>query len=154
MPRVCVNSPSIFCYICGQFTPKCEKRPISPQLARCYQAYFKTPIKNENKSWVPQVRCLKCYKYLTGWYKGTVKEMPFGVPMQWREPKNHVDDCYFCLTNVKGFIKKSKNSVEYADVSSVYMPLPHSFEIPVPKLFSRSSSSSTEEDCKTPPFWR
>lgn len=149
MPRVCVNSPDLFCYVCGQFTPKSEKKPISPLLETCYKAYFKIAIKNKDKSWVPKICCLKCYKYLTGWHNGNIKQMPFGIPMQWREPKNHVDDCYFCLTTLKGFSKKSKHSVKYANVSSVSMPLPHSPDIPVPKRFSSSSSLSSfmeEED--------
>lgn len=31
----------------------------------------------------------KFYKYLTSWYKGNFKQMPFGASMQWREPKSN-----------------------------------------------------------------
>lgn len=150
MSRVCVNPPKLFCYICGQFTPKSEKKPISPLLEKCYQHYFKMPMKNQDKSWVPSVCCSKCYKYLTGWYNGTIKKMPFGVPMQWREPKNHIDDCYFCLTDVHGFSKKSKHSVKYAKVSSVSMPISHSPDIPIPQPPLRSPSA-TEVDSVSEP---
>ncbi|KAL4714473.1 hypothetical protein ACJJTC_017768 [Scirpophaga incertulas] len=44
---------------------------------------------------------------------------------------------------MKGFSKNSKQSVKYATVSSVSMPLPHSPDIPVPKRFCCSSSLSS-----------
>uniref|UniRef100_A0A0K2T3Q7 Putative LOC100197081 [Hydra vulgaris] n=1 Tax=Lepeophtheirus salmonis TaxID=72036 RepID=A0A0K2T3Q7_LEPSM len=52
--------------------------------------------------------------------------------MIWREPTNHIDDCYFCLVNVKGFNKKSKLYMTYPCISSAIRPVPHSDEITVP----------------------
>lgn len=41
-------------------------------------AYFRIAIKKKHdKSWVPKICYLKRYKYLTGWYKGTVKSCLF-----------------------------------------------------------------------------
>jgi hypothetical protein len=58
--------------------------------------------------------------------------MPFAVPMIWREQKDHIKDCYFCLTDVAGISKKSKSAVEYPDCDSAMKPVLHSESLPVP----------------------
>ena len=35
------------------------------------------------------------------------KKMPFGVQMTWHKQADHSKDCYFCLTNIKGFSRKN-----------------------------------------------
>src|SRR5678815_615213 len=58
--------------------------------------------------------------------------MKFAVPMIWREPTNHVTDCYFCLTNVQGFSSKSKHCIQYPNLHTAMRPVPHSDDLPVP----------------------
>ncbi|KAL0832885.1 hypothetical protein ABMA28_001034 [Loxostege sticticalis] len=53
--------------------------------------------------------CYSCHKNLTNWFNGKPTKMPFGQPMIWREPKDHVSDCYFCLTDVKDVKKLIKD---------------------------------------------
>lgn len=54
--------------------------------------------------------------------------------MIWREPQNHVDDCYFCLTKILGFSSKSKHTLQYPNIPSAMRPVPHdASSIPVPK---------------------
>ncbi|XP_030765451.1 uncharacterized protein LOC115889553 [Sitophilus oryzae] len=58
--------------------------------------------------------------------------MPFAVPMVWREPTNHFDDCYFCLTKTEGFSKKQKHKIEYPNLPSAIRPVLHGADLPVP----------------------
>ncbi|GFX91662.1 uncharacterized protein TNCV_3682481 [Trichonephila clavipes] len=59
--------------------------------------------------------------------------MRFAIPMIWRETKDHFSDCYFCLTNTKGIMSKSKHTVLYPNLQSAMRPVPHSEELPIPK---------------------
>ena len=51
----------------------------------------------------------------------------------WREPTNHVSDCYFCLVDISGY-KKTTDRVKltYLNIPSSIAPVPHSHQLPVP----------------------
>ena len=53
--------------------------------------------------------------------------------MVWREQRNHLDDCYFCLTKVKGHSIKTKSRIIYPNLPSALRPVAHGLEIPVHK---------------------
>ncbi|KAI6656053.1 hypothetical protein LOD99_1787 [Oopsacas minuta] len=57
--------------------------------------------------------------------------MPFGIPMIWREPTNHFDDCYFWMVKSLGFNQKNKLRIQYPSLPSAIMPEQHSDEIPI-----------------------
>ena len=66
--------------------------------------------------------------------------------MIWREPTEHVTDCYFCLTNIKRFSKK-KFKIVSSSCQSALKPVPHGTDIPIPKapppeVFEHPESSS------------
>lgn len=67
--------------------------------------------------------------------------------MVWREPRNHHDDCYFCVVSVKGFNKYKKRNWEYPDLESARRSVPHSKDVPVPVFTTlpELSSSDVEE---------
>ena len=72
--------------------------------------------------------------------------------MTWREPTDHVNDCYFCLTPSikKGFNRKKKSVIEYPNILSAILPVPHSDELPIPEpreidLLSSDNAESSEE---------
>ena len=69
--------------------------------------------------------------------------------MIWREPTNHVTDCYFCMTKVRGFSKKNKHKIAYPSPPSAMRPVPHSDGIPVPDppatLHESESSSESSQ---------
>lgn len=152
--RVCVNDPDHFCYICGQFTTKSQRRSISSLLMSAYHAYFAMKLGDQDKKWAPHVVCVSCNLHLTQWLKGKDK-MPFAIPMVWREPKDHTTDCYFCLTSVSGFSSRNKDKIKYPDVPSAIRPVPHDATLPVPvppeklSLTSSESSSSPPSDSDT-----
>lgn len=43
--------------------------------------------------------CKTCGEILRLWSYTEQNSILFAIPMVQREPKNHVDDCYFCMTN-------------------------------------------------------
>ena len=113
--RKCCNDPDIFCYICGCFTLPPQRRNINSFIKKIFLAYFGVQV------------CTTCVETLRSWSQGKNVKLKFNVPMVWREPKNHVDDCYRCLVNVKGFNKKNKQHLQYPNI-----PIPHSDKVPVP----------------------
>ncbi|GBP60811.1 hypothetical protein EVAR_85072_1 [Eumeta japonica] len=152
MPRVCVNHPDNFCYICGQLTVKRQRRSLTPLVQNCYLNYFGFPVRNLDKTWTPSICYAQCVTLLTSWAKGS-RHMPFAVPMIWAEPKDHVSDCYFCQTSIKGINHKSRNSVNYPNLQSAQRPIPHSDNLPVPQrpvnmddVTEESVSESSDSD--------
>ena len=75
--------------------------------------------------------------------------MPFAVPMVWREQKDHLTDCYFCLTKIDGFNQKTRDEVKYKFVASAMQPCPHSDELPVPAPPEVKISLSYDEDMQS-----
>lgn len=113
----CVNSPNLFCNVCGRFTPKKQKRPIAINLKTAYHSYFGFEIEDE-KAWAPQIVCKSCESNLIGWSSGKKKYMPYSSPMIWSKQTNHTSDCYFCMTKVTGFSMKTKDKIVYAYCNS------------------------------------
>jgi hypothetical protein len=72
--------------------------------------------------------------------------MPFAIIIIWRQPTDHVSDCYFCLTSIPGVGAKSKYTVQYLNVSSAVRPVPHNVELPVPMPPSNNTMSDSDED--------
>ncbi len=86
--------------------------------------------------------------------------MRFAIPLVWREPKNHVDDCYFCALNLKGINRKNRQTLFYRNLASAIRPVPHSEELPAPTfsvlpqitLPSTEEHSSPEDDTRGQDF--
>ena len=76
--------------------------------------------------------------------------MLFAIPMVWREPRDHLSDCYISLTNKTGITSKSKHTVKYPDFPFAVRFVPHSEELPVPKppenLTFGGDRSDSDED--------
>ena len=50
--------------------------------------------------------------------------------MLWREPKNHHDDCYFCMMDISGWNQRKKKDW-YPDIECARPPPLHCAEVPV-----------------------
>ena len=161
--------PNLFCYICGEYTLQSNRRGISEFVKCAYLAYFKVLLGDQDKAWASNILCKKCVEHIRQWTKKEIKSLHFGIPMVWREPKNHLTDCYFCAANTKGINRKSRNSLVYPNLESAIRPIPHCNEILVPvfeglpelelpgskedqaSVFSTGSSDSTVSAVNFPP---
>jgi len=127
-------------------TFKSRRQSFTPHIKKCYEHYFGCKVGDQDKILAPHFCCVTCARLLVA--KGS-RSMPFAIPMVWREPTDHVADCYFCLTSITGVTAKSKHSVQYPNLPSAMRPVPHSAELPVPKPptnMTLSDSESSDED--------
>ncbi|XP_076254251.1 uncharacterized protein LOC143192661 [Rhynchophorus ferrugineus] len=102
--RKCKYDADAFCYI-------------------SYEAYFNRPVRNQHKTWAPEVACNNCKRCLEGWYRGEKRSMKFAKARIWREPKDHVNDRYFCIVNPSKRQKIDKYSIDYKNHYFVNMNL-------------------------------
>ena len=130
--RGCTNDPNIFCYICGEYVVKSQRQNITNFVKNVYYAYFGIKLGDQDKTCAPHKVCRSCVEPLRLWSKGKQKSMSFGVPMVWREPKGHGNDCYFCNCNVSGFNMKNKHNLQYPNLPSAIRPILHQPDVPVP----------------------
>jgi hypothetical protein len=117
---------------------KKQQRTISDFVKNVYFAYFGVKLGDQDKTWAPHKVCSICVEDLRLWSKGKKKSFRFGVPMIWRQPPNHGDDCYFCTCNIQGYSLKNKKDIVYPNLPSAMRPLPHGPDIPVPQPSSNS----------------
>lgn len=132
MPRDCRNHPNTFCYVCGEYTLKSQKRTITTDLCKIYGAYFGCPLADQDKTWAPHIICSACSNGLRDWLNRRKPSMPFAIPMIWRVPRDHLADCYFCSVNTEGFSVKNKHKITYPNLDSARRPIPHDDTLPVP----------------------
>lgn len=159
MPRTCLNSPDSFCYICGELTLKKNRRSITERVKKLYHLYFDCKIGDQDKPWSPHICCINCSSSLSKWFNRSGPGLSFGVPMVWREQRDHLTDCYFCLTVTEGFNSKNKHGIEYPNLLSAIRPVSHCADVPVPippaslpQSDSDSEPSSSNEEEFQPDF--
>ena len=130
--RSCRNKPDVLYYICGECTLVQNRKPITSFIKRTYLAYFQMALGDQDKGWASHIVCKKCTEYLRAWTKGQKMALKFEIPLIWREPTNHVTDCYFCAVDPTGTNRNNWSSLVYPDLQSARRPVAHSEAIPVP----------------------
>eukprot|EP00096_Caligus_rogercresseyi_P000087 TRINITY_DN1019_c0_g3_i3.p1 TRINITY_DN1019_c0_g3~~TRINITY_DN1019_c0_g3_i3.p1 ORF type:complete len:226 (-),score=-22.57 TRINITY_DN1019_c0_g3_i3:8-685(-) len=144
--RMCKYSCDSFCYVCGHFIPlKAKKHSLNGCFTakQAYHAYFGMQVGQQDKVWAPKVLCSTCRRNLEGWYKGEKRSMPFAIPRIWREPRNHINDCFFCVLDM-GKKKKRSAGIQpfvYPNIPSSSAPIPHNGSdllIPSPPTSSKA----------------
>ena len=90
--------------------------------------------------------CKACTENLCGWTNGK-RSLNFGIPMVWREPTNHVTDCYFCAVDVTNINRKNRGSLKYPDLHSARLPVADCDEIPLPIFGELSDISDEDASC-------
>jgi hypothetical protein len=103
---------------------------------------------DKDRSRAPHICCVTCVKFPTEWVNIS-RQMPFAVPMIWRQPRDRSSYCYFRFTNITGVTSKSKHTVKYPDFPSALRHIPHSQELSVSqptenKTFGDDNSDSNE----------
>ena len=64
------NDRDKFCYICGEYTFKDQKKIITDFLKKAYLAYFKVKFGDQDKPWAPHIVCKICVENLRKWTNG------------------------------------------------------------------------------------
>ena len=149
MDRKCKSHPHRFSYICGNVILPGRVAKITAFVKKAYHCYFGVKLGDQDKAFAPHVSCKTCVENLRDWENEKRNSMPFAVPMMWRDGKDHVTDCYFCMTNLHGINRKNKHCVQYSDIPSAIRPVPHGPSLPVPKPDVAIKSSSESESDNT-----
>ena len=137
---MCKHPLEKFCFVCGSYIfSKSAQKKLTNNLLVAYELYFGFKPKFLDRHWTPKSVCSTCFVRLSAFGKGKEKYLSFGKPVEWRDPADHVSDCYFCLTTITGgkFCK-----AVYPDVQSVTKTAPHSIRYPKPEPPKAQTDSS------------
>ena len=111
---------------------------------RACEACFGMKLRSQDKSWAPHMVCEHCTEMLHFWTQGQAGSMQSVFSMVWREPKNHHDDCYFCMVDMPGWNQHKKKDCYYSDIESAQRPIPHCAEVSVPVFISLPNLTADE----------
>ena len=97
-----------------------NRKGTSDFVKRAFKAYFEMKLGDQGKSWAPYIVCKTCFETICVWTNGKLK-LKFAVPMVWRKPKNHFDDCYVLII-WQGSTKPRRN-LKYPNLKSAIKPV-------------------------------
>ena len=123
--RGCVNHSDNFCCVCDEYTLLAHRLKLNSRIRYAYERYFACQVGDQDKKWAPHICCNRCKTSLWFWKNAQPKQMPFGIPMVWREQSNHITHCYFCMTNIRRFSRKNKSKISCIVYKSAIKPISH-----------------------------
>lgn len=144
-----------FCFICGQFTAKRNKRSKTDNFKVWFRSYYEREWIDEY--YAPQFGCSSCYTGLYRWSKQK-KDQPnmsalkpkYKEPMTWINPGNHDRiECYSCVNYVLGLNTLKKRSIPYTATINTALPVLHNKESPplnMPVAAEKQSDATGDDD--------
>ena len=79
--RSCHNNSDKFCYICGQYIFKDQRKAITNFVSKACLVYFKVKLGDQGKPWAPHIKCKAYVENPRKWTNGTLVRLRFRVPM-------------------------------------------------------------------------
>lgn len=119
----CEGKSDNFYYVCGKFEIPQNRRSITEKLKKIYKKCYNLEISNQDINWIPHIVCNTCYKMFNRWdSKFSQKLFKFTRSMIWKRPLNR-EECYICMTNIRGVNRKNKSKICYANLQTVEIPI-------------------------------
>ena len=132
LSRRCLNDKDSFCYTCGEFAFRENRKTIGEFYMKARYTYFKINLGNQDKTWAPHIICKSCKESLRLWTTGNRAALKFGIPMIWCEPSQSFWWLLFLHDELSWICKKNRENIPYLSISLATRPIPHSDENPVP----------------------
>lgn len=148
----CKANINNFCYCCGMFTPKKNRRRLTKEFKDIYLLYYQKKV-IENKKFAPNSVCKTCHKEIFEWQRGKREFLRFDTPMIWKNPgRKHISkNCYPCKNTLQGMNSKNKKNFKYQSVPSAQLPKIRSTYAPQEPfqkiLFENSQETALDFSC-------
>lgn len=133
-----------FCYVCSKYTINNYAIKINDEIITLFNYCFKVSARNLNSIYSPNIICKICLSNMRN-HKSKNEQLKIKVPAQWRDPRNHPNDCFFCLTSIKGYTHQTRDKVSYNYGYSCTSPLLNAKRSPLVDNISNDALESTEE---------
>jgi len=116
--RCCKTNIYLFCYICREYVIVKQQNIITYFVKKIYREYFGIQFGIQEKSWASNIACNSCIENLRNWKQGKRLLCYFGYLWLDVNQKIHIDDCYYCMVHVSGYIKRNKSKLIYSNLLS------------------------------------
>jgi len=135
------SKPDTFCYVCGVYQPLNSRKKISKAVIDAYRYCFASDILNLDKNWVPHTICGTCYNMLIKCHNNKdLSNLKYSAPFKWDMPESR-EDCFFCLTDTRGFNARNRIKIKYVYTSKVIPAVPIPTKSGRPKKSCKADNS-------------
>ena len=111
---------------------------ISMKFAQAYELFFGVKTGDQDNSWIPHIVCGTCWLNLEGGMEMTVLQI-------WKEPQNHVNDCFFWMVEFLSFEKKKNSTYHVPRYSIIYCSSSILWRIVCPRPHAKESERENFE---------